>query len=78
MEGMGGLGQTNGLENKIYYFRTSKKWTQKELAEKLLVSRQTIVSLEANRYNPSLIMAFKIADLFGADINEIFQFKKEE
>lgn len=46
--------------------------TQDELSESLEVSRQTIISLEKGRYNPSLILAFKIAKLFNRSIEEIF------
>lgn len=46
--------------------------TQDDLAEKLEVSRQTIISLEKGRYNPSLILAFKIAKLFNCTIEDIF------
>ncbi|WP_127534675.1 helix-turn-helix transcriptional regulator [Paenibacillus kobensis] len=62
------------LSNTIHVLRAERKWSQKELAERLGVSRQTIVSLEANRYNPSLILAFRIAEAFGKDINEVFQY----
>lgn len=51
--------------------------TQDDLAEKLDVSRQTIISLEKGRYNPSLRLAFKIADVFHCQIEELF-FPEEE
>ncbi|MFD1021058.1 helix-turn-helix transcriptional regulator [Thalassobacillus hwangdonensis] len=66
------------LENRIAVFRAEKKWSQKEVAQKLGVSRQTVVSLEKNRYNPSLKLAFQIAELFEKDINEVFQYKGRE
>ncbi|WP_068777345.1 helix-turn-helix transcriptional regulator [Paenibacillus sp. FJAT-26967] len=62
------------LTNTLYMLRASKRWSQQELAERLGVSRQTVASIEANKYNPSLILGFKIAHLFGVDINEVFQF----
>ncbi|GFN33105.1 helix-turn-helix transcriptional regulator [Paenibacillus xylaniclasticus] len=65
------------LTNNIHVLRAERRWSQKELAERLGVSRQTIVSLEANRYNPSLMLAFRIAEVFGRDINEVFQFVTE-
>ena len=46
--------------------------TQQELAEKAGVSRQTIVAMEADKYSPSLILAFRIADVFGVKIDEVF------
>ncbi|MGN7387560.1 helix-turn-helix transcriptional regulator [Sporosarcina sp. SAFN-015] len=61
------------MNNVIKELRTSMGWTQDDLAEKLEVSRQTIISLEKGRYNPSLILAFKIAKLFNCRIEDIFQ-----
>lgn len=52
-----------------------KKWSQQELADKVGVSRQTISSVEANRYSPSLVLAFEIAYSFGKDIQDVFQYK---
>ncbi|WP_381428037.1 helix-turn-helix transcriptional regulator [Sporosarcina thermotolerans] len=57
--------------------RTEMGLTQDDLAEKLEVSRQTIISLEKGRYNPSLILAFKIAKLFNCTIEDIFQPEEE-
>jgi len=65
------------LENSIHILRASRKWSQKQLAELLGVSRQTVVSLEANKYNPSLMLAFRVAELFGADIHEVFQYRPD-
>ena len=48
------------MENRIQEFREKKHWRQKDLAEMLKVSRQTIISIESGRYNPSLELAFKI------------------
>ncbi|WP_252505111.1 helix-turn-helix transcriptional regulator [Sporosarcina sp. Marseille-Q4943] len=61
------------MNNLIKEMRTAMGWTQDDLAEKLEVSRQTIISLEKGRYNPSLILAFKIAKLFNCRIEDIFQ-----
>ncbi|MGX9807809.1 helix-turn-helix transcriptional regulator [Exiguobacterium acetylicum] len=66
------------IKNRLAVLRAEKGWSQKELAEKVGVSRQTIISLEGNRYSPSLILAFEIAYLFGQDINEVFQYDREE
>lgn len=60
------------LKNKIEYYRRQNNVTQEELADALEVSRQTISSLENGRYNPSIILAFKIAIFFGKTIEEIF------
>jgi putative transcriptional regulator len=60
------------VKNKITEFRENSGLTQKELALKLEVSRQTIISLEKGRYNPSIKLAFKIARLFDVMIEEVF------
>ena len=49
--------------------------TQQELAEQVGVTRQTIIALEAGRYAPSLLLAFRIARVFGVPVEEIFQFE---
>lgn len=60
------------LKNNIEALRKLKEISQQELAEKLEVTRQTISSLENGRYNPSIILAFKIAKFFDKTIEEIF------
>lgn len=60
------------MKNLIREIRTEFGFTQDELSEKLEVSRQTIISLEKGRYNPSLILAFKISKLFERSIEDIF------
>jgi len=60
------------LSNRLHVLRAEKKWSQAEVAEKIGVSRQTVISIESNRYNPSLVLAFKLARLFEVDINDIF------
>lgn len=73
-----GIKSEGNIKNRLAVLRAEKGWSQKELAEKVGVSRQTIISLEGNRYSPSLILAFEIAYLFGQDINEVFQYDREE
>lgn len=51
--------------------------TQQELADRAGVSRQTIMQLEKNRYNPSLLLAYTIAQILEADIKDLFIFEKE-
>ncbi len=65
------------MENKLKVLRAERNWSQSELAEHLNVSRQTINALETGKYDPSLILAFKIARLFERGIDTIF-FPKEE
>ncbi|HDR4669697.1 TPA: helix-turn-helix transcriptional regulator, partial [Bacillus anthracis] len=52
-------------------------WTQEELAKRVGVSRQTIATLEKNKYNPSLILAFKIANVFEKPITDVFDYQEE-
>lgn len=63
--------------NKIKEFRKENKITQDELAEAVGVTRQTIISLEAGKYNASLQLAFKIAKYFGTKIEEIFIYEED-
>ncbi len=62
------------LRNRLTVLRAEKGWTQQEVADKLGVSRQTIISIEKNKYTPSLVLAFELAQLFNKDINEVFQY----
>ena len=66
------------MKNRLEEIRKQKGMTQEELAEVLEVSRQTIGSLENGRYNPSIILAFKIARFFGMRIEDIFIYDEEE
>ena len=65
------------LENKIQQLRKERKITQSELADAVEVTRQTIISLENGRYNASLILAHKIAQYFGVNIEDIFILEEE-
>lgn len=66
------------MENRISELRKARKLTQQELADALMVTRQTIISLENGRYNASLLLAHKIAVYFGMTIEEVFIFSEEE
>ena len=65
------------LENKLVIYRAEKGWTQEQLANEVGVSRQTIATLEKNKYNPSLILAFKIANAFDKQLTDVFNYKEE-
>jgi putative transcriptional regulator len=60
------------MKNKIKVFRAMNDMTQEDLAIKLNVTRQTIIAIEKNKYNPSLELAMKIAKTFGQTIEKIF------
>lgn len=64
--------------NNLEQIRKEKGITQEELASVLEVSRQTVGSLENGRYNPSIILAFKIAKFFELKIEDIFIYEEEE
>ena len=66
------------LKNRLEKLRKERGIRQEELAEALEVSRQTIGSLENGRYNPSLILAFKISRYFNKRIEDIFIYKEED
>lgn len=65
------------MENRLEEFRKKQDLLQEDLAEALDVSRQTIGSLENGRYNPSILLAFKIARYFGRSIEDIFIYEEE-
>ncbi len=60
------------MTNDLPARRAARGWTQSELAQRLEVSRQTVNAIEKGRYDPSLPLAFRIAALFGARIEDIF------
>lgn len=66
------------MKNRLEEVRKAKGITQEELAAILEVSRQTIGSLENGRYNPSILLAFKIARYFQMAIEDIFIYEEEE
>lgn len=66
---------TNNIRRLRFF---ANEMTQQELAEKAGVSRQTILSIEAGKYSPSLELAFRIADAFGVKIGEVFDYERGE
>ena len=65
------------MKNKIEAIRKEQGILQEELAKAMGVSRQTISSLENGRYNPSILLAHKLANFFGMTIEEVFIFEEE-
>jgi len=65
------------LKNRLEEIRNKKGMSQEDLAKALSVSRQTISSLENGRYNPSILLAFKIAKYFSMPIEEIFIYEED-
>lgn len=74
------------IVNKLRELREAKRtdsdtpelWTQEGLAKSLGVTRQTIISMEKGTYNPSLSLAFKLANLFDVKIEDIFEYRDEK
>jgi putative transcriptional regulator len=61
------------MRNRLKVLRAERDWTQGDLAEKLEISRQSVNAIETGKYDPSLPLAFRIADLFEMKIEEVFQ-----
>ncbi len=61
------------MKNRLRVLRAERDWSQAELAARLRVSRQTVNAIETEKYDPSLPLAFQMADLFGIRIEDIFQ-----
>jgi putative transcriptional regulator len=60
------------MENRLRILRAERAWSQQDLAERLEVSRQSVNAIETGKYDPSLPLAFRIAELFDLSIEEIF------
>lgn len=65
------------MKNKVEEYRKQNNQKQEDLANIVGVSRQTIISIEKGKYNPSILLAFKIAKHFGKSIEEIFIYEEE-
>lgn len=66
------------LQNRIKEFRQKYGITQEEFSDKVGVSRQTIVALEKGKYNPSVILACRIAKIFNSTVEDIFIMEEED
>ncbi|MEO6199330.1 MAG: helix-turn-helix transcriptional regulator [Sphingomicrobium sp.] len=60
------------MENRLRVLRAEHDWSQQQLADKIDVSRQSVNAIETGKYDPSLPLAFRIAELFGLPIEEVF------
>jgi putative transcriptional regulator len=68
---------TSAISNRVKELRIAREWTQEQLAEAAGVSRQSINSIERNRYVPSLELALKFARIFACSTDEIFQLENQ-
>lgn len=66
------------MKNQVRKLREERGLTQKQLGEEVNVSRQAINAVETEKYDPSLWLAYDIAQLFGMNIEEVFNFKESE
>jgi len=66
------------MRNKLKVLRATHDLTQEQLADKIGVSRQTVIAIESNKYLPSLGLAFKLAKLFETKVEEIFTYDEKE
>ena len=64
--------------NRIKVLRAERDWTQADLAEKVGISRHAVISIEKYKYTPSLELAFKIAEVFGVSIDEVFEHREDK
>ncbi|WP_126174200.1 helix-turn-helix transcriptional regulator [Altericroceibacterium xinjiangense] len=60
------------MKNRLKVLRAERDWSQADLAERIGVSRQSVNAIETGKYDPSLPLAFRIADLFGLRIEDVF------
>ena len=65
------------IQNRIKVLRAERDWTQADLAKKVGISRQAVISIEKYKYTPSLELAFKIANIFDVSINNVFEYKED-
>lgn len=61
------------MKNRLKLLRAERDWSQQDLADRLGISRQSVNAIETGKYDPSLPLAFRIAALFGAQIEQIFE-----
>lgn len=73
-----GADMTEYISNTVHTFRTTKGLTQEHLAERVGVSRQTIISIEKGNYTPSVLLALKIASVFKVGVDDIFKIRHEK
>ncbi|MCL2368581.1 MAG: helix-turn-helix transcriptional regulator [Oscillospiraceae bacterium] len=65
------------IRNKIKVLRAERDWTQVDLAEKVGISRQAVISIEKYKYTPSLELAFLIAKVFGVEVTDVFMLEED-
>ena len=66
------------IRNRLKVLRAERDWTQSDLADRVGISRQAVISIEKYKYTPSLELAFKIAQAFQVPIQEVFDYKEDD
>lgn len=69
---------TENIKNTVYYLRTKNRLTQEDLATKVGITRQTVISIEKGNYTPSVLLALKIASVFKTSVENIFQISHDK
>ncbi len=72
---MGGI--RSGIRNKVRDLRAVHEMTQQQLADRIDLTRQTVIAIEGDKYSPSLETAFRIANVFKVPLEEVFQYQEE-
>lgn len=72
------MSRSKVVDVHIHVYRAVLRMSQKELAERVGVARQTIIKLERNRQNPSLLVSYDIAEVLGVTIEQLYTFEKNE
>ena len=66
-----------GVRNRVRELRAAREITQQQLAERIDLTRQTVIAIEGDKYSPSLETAFRIANVFGVPLEEVFQYQDD-
>jgi putative transcriptional regulator len=66
-----------GIRNNVRDLRAMREMTQQQLADRIDLTRQTVIAIEGDKYSPSLETAFRIANVFGVPLEEVFQYQDD-
>lgn len=66
-----------GIRNNVRDLRAAREMTQQQLADQIDLTRQTVIAIEGDKYSPSLETAFRIANVFGVSLEDVFQYQDD-
>ncbi len=66
-----------GIRNTVRDLRAAREMTQQQLADRIDLTRQTVIAIEGDKYSPSLETAFRIANVFGVPLEQVFQYQDD-